>query len=348
MTKKPMVRSNLLDENNDFYKIFSLLIDAKKIIIFFTLLFALLASLVSYITPASYNSNYILKLGQPSSNNQFHRILIENLDTIIRELKIHFQYEKFEAVNFLVLENRLIEIRINNHLNGKSTILINKINEFISEKSKEIISNSFDYQRNALLQEKTYLLESIDFDEQLLTDEINNINKEISDKKTSKEIAVEILTNEIKYFEKKLDAVATSYPEQTDSNISSNQILENQQKQIVLEIEIRNKLRSLNAERSKLVNSQLSVADYFIKSQKLKLFELNQKLTSLNNQISTLDNDMSKFMDSKIIKQISSSKRDTVIKPHFLIFLGSSLGFFISIFIIFGVEYFKRLKKDHN
>ena len=348
MTKKPMLQSNLLDENNDFYKIFSLLIDSKKIIIFFTLLFALLVSLVSYITPASYNSNYILKLGQPSSNNQFQVILIENLDTIIRELKIHFQYEKFEAVNFLVLENRLIEIRINNHLNGKSTILINKINEFINEKSKEIISNSFDYKKNALLLEKTFLIESIDFDEQFLTDEINNINKEISDKEASQEIAVEFLNNEIQYFEKKLDAVAKNYSEKTESNISSNQILENQQKQILLEFEIRNKLRVLNDERLKLVNSQISVADYFIKSQKLKLFELNQKLTNLNNQILTLDNDMSKYMDSKIIKQISSSKQDTLIKPHFLIFLGSSLGFFISIFIVFGVEYFKSLKKDHN
>jgi hypothetical protein len=245
------------NEEIDLIKILNLLISSKKIIIFFTLFFVLLTSLLSLRTQETYNSNLLVRIGDPFSDNQFERILLKNINSFVQDLKIHFKYEEFEPVNFSIIENRLIEITIKNLTSEKGDILLNKINSFINESANLETSNEFNNQKNRRLKEKQHLNEVLNFYNQLLM----------------------------------------TMPEEKSSGI------------------------------------------------KLEIFELSRNLVNLDNEILLLNEDISKFRDEFNIEHLRVTKMSTLINRSYLIFIGGTLGFLLSILLALGLEYFKSLKK---
>lgn len=210
--------------------------------------------------------------------------------------------------------------------------------EFFSNSKIKSLQDKIDYYSNSL---KTYVLE---------LDKLNK-NIEKSDNSTSMIVSVQILNyqnlitnaqNQIKDLELQIEVIQNeTIPELKYKleNLSAIQIkdLENKKKNI------------LNVNIKDLQNKKLNVSNETIRKLEDKIdIEFQTKIIQLNEKIDTLN-----FKKSE--ENLSNSKlvgdyivNDYPVKPKKSLIIGVAFvtGFILSIFIVFGLNFFNKTRKE--
>ncbi|MCT7618051.1 Wzz/FepE/Etk N-terminal domain-containing protein [Aliarcobacter butzleri] len=210
--------------------------------------------------------------------------------------------------------------------------------EFFSNSKIKSLEDKIDYYSNSL---KTYVLE---------LDKLNK-NIEKSDNSTSMIVSVQILNyqnlitnaqNQIKDLELQIEVIQNETIPKLKyklENLSAIQIkdLENKKKNI------------LNVNIKDLQNKKLNVSNETIRKLEDKIdIEFQTKIIQLNEKIDTLN-----FKKSE--ENLSNSKlvgdyivNDYPVKPKKSLILSVSLvtGFILSIFIVFGLNFFNKTRKE--
>ncbi|MFX4153329.1 Wzz/FepE/Etk N-terminal domain-containing protein [Aliarcobacter butzleri] len=212
--------------------------------------------------------------------------------------------------------------------------------EFFSNSKIKSLQDKIDYYSNSL---KTYVLE---------LDKLNK-NIEKSDNSTSMIVSVQILNyqnlitnaqNQIKDLELQIEIIQNETIPKLKyklENVSAIQIkdLENKKKNI------------LNVNIKDLQNKKLNVSNETIRKLEDKIdIEFQTKIIQLNEKIDTLN-----FKKSE--ENLSNSKlvgdyivNDYPVKPKKSLILSVSLvtGFILSIFIVFGLNFLRKTRKEFD
>ena len=152
-------RNDIKEIELSLKEIIDVLKNAKVFIISATLIITLLGSLYSSQQPLKYQSSAIVEVGSFEifdNNNLTNNKLIENLDNLIKELKVHFLYKRAQYSHNLVfkaLENRLLEISITSSSPAHNEEKLSEILKFIESRHSNLIviknPNTFHLDNNA-------------------------------------------------------------------------------------------------------------------------------------------------------------------------------------------------------
>lgn len=138
-----------LDDRNDIKEIelslkevIDILKKSKVFIISATLIITLLGSLYSSQQPLKYQSSVLVEVGSFEVFEDENFRLIENLDNLIRELKVYFYFKKGLSSNNLVFtafENRLLEISLTTSSPKDNVEKLNEIKKFIESRHLNLL-----------------------------------------------------------------------------------------------------------------------------------------------------------------------------------------------------------------
>lgn len=269
-----------------------------------------------------------------------NNIEIKNIKSqieILKEQEIKNIDRQIEILKTQDIENINKEISL---LKSQEIPTLKKQIEFFSNSKIKSLQDKIDYYSNSL---KTYVLE---------LDKLNK-NIEKSDSSSSMIASVQILNyqnlitnaqNQIKDLELQIEVIQTETIPKLKyklENITTIQIkdLENKKKNIS------------NINVKDLQNKKLNVSNETIRKLEDKInIEFETKITQLNEKIDTLN-----FKKSE--QNLSNSKlvgdyivNDYPVKPKKSLILSVSLvtGFILSIFIVFGLNFLRKTRKEFD
>ena len=333
--------NNYIQEDEiDLKKIVKLLINSTKLIIVITFVTTILTAIYASQKEPQYISSALIEIGSYDAeiNNPKieprkigTKVLVESPNSLIKNLRINFNYKQKMQFNVWPLEGRLIKIVIQSDNLEMNIDSLNKIIGFIKNRHSfllqkveyqltskiEDLNNNIEYKKEALLTENNDQKLKISNLIQGLKKLIPNIELRI------KELTKVILKDEsnlklLQSNEKLLLERAAQYPslEQVIFNYKSN-IIENENERIKLSQEIDN----LEVELLRLESNNLESDEIFALSQEKD--RLNLALEFLTQQNTT---------SSQLVGEIVTSPIDS--KKLLIILLGATAGFILSIFIV--------------